>query len=968
MQLQNATNMTRALRLWQAATGVMAILAVAGGVMALQQKRMAIAQKEQVQAALAQSDYLQAAALISQEKYNEALPYLAHSLRMKPHANPAASLAFDLMMRQPVLLAFMRGDPGNSGIKADFSPDGKEVMATSGQTVQLWDLQMGRLVAPPIQHPHSVTRSIFSPDGSRVATLSQDDHYGANPETAARVWNAKTGEAITPSLPVKYEINLLGFSPDGRQLLALSSQTDYGADGRGAIKEAAQAWDAETGRSILLPFLQDSTTSFTFSPDGTLVATTSGGAVPTVWNMATGKPLQPPLQTGKSAMNISQVEFSPDSARLMTIADDVRVWDLKTGLALTGSLPLDYNVCSAGFSPNGDRIQIISGFSDEHSDEISIKAWEIKTGQPWGQPPKTTSPISYFLTATFSPDGTRVATASSDDEGQIWDAQTGKAITPPLKHDNSVVSTLFSPDGERVVTASLDRTARVWDARNGEPLTLPLPHEDTVRTAQFSPDGAKVLTTSDDGTARVWDARTGRSPVAWFEHGSCPSQIYFSPDGTRELAIAQGNLQIWDVNANRALSLPFQHGKSIWSVAFSPDATRVVTVSDDKTARVWDMQTGQPVTPPIPVGEFAGCPVFSPDGSRVFIGCDTATTGRIFNAQNGQAIGSPMNLGDFVVCAVFSQDGKRLTTVTNILDNTVQTWDAQTGQPAMALIKLGETKTGFTELSPDGTRILSSVGNWFANILDTQTGQPVTPPLRHQGPVVEGAFSQDGTRVATGSYDGTIRIWDAKTGQLLAPPIAPKDGGGSFALSPDGRRLVVTASHSIQVWDCTTSQPLTAPLVLGSESISVRSASFSPDGLHVRVEMDNDSIRMPDLAPVSDPPLWFSDLIEASAFSRLNPLGVAETVPTEKILEMRRERLASTSNDRWEIFGRWLFSDPTERTVSPWSPLAMPEYVQGLISYNQPDSLKLAMALSYGHPDWQAQARAKLLANWPDEQ
>jgi hypothetical protein len=134
------------------------------------------------------------------------------------------------------------------------------------------------------------------------------------------------------------------------------------------------------------------------------------------------------------------------------------------------------------------------------------------------------------------------------------------------------------------------------------------------------------------------------------------------------------------------------------------------------------------------------------------------------------------------------------------------------------------------------------------------------------------------------------------------------------------------------------------------------------------VEMDNESIRLPDLAPVSDPPLWFSDLIEASAFSRLNQLGVAEAVPAEKILEMRRERLASTSNDRWEIFGRWLFCDPTARTVSPWSPLTMPEYVQGLISFNQPDSLKLAMALSYGHPEWQAQARAKLLANWPDEQ
>ena len=72
-----------------------------------------------------------------------------------------------------------------------------------------------------------------------------------------------------------------------------------------------------------------------------------------------------------------------------------------------------------------------------------------------------------------------------------------------------MVSAQFSPDGTRVVTASEDKTARVWDARTGAALGEPLRHEGRVNSAQFSPDGTRVVTASEDQTARVWDVITG---------------------------------------------------------------------------------------------------------------------------------------------------------------------------------------------------------------------------------------------------------------------------------------------------------------------------------------------------------------------------------------------------------------------------------------------------------------------------
>ncbi len=116
-----------------------------------------------------------------------------------------------------------------------------------------------------------------------------------------------------------------------------------------------------------------------------------------------------------------------------------------------------------------------------------------------------TGHTGWVTSASFSPDGARIVTASDDNTARVWDAATGESLAELTGHTDGVTSASFSPDGARIVTAS-DYTARVWDAATGETLAELTGHTGLVYSASFSPDGARIVTGSWDSTARVWDA------------------------------------------------------------------------------------------------------------------------------------------------------------------------------------------------------------------------------------------------------------------------------------------------------------------------------------------------------------------------------------------------------------------------------------------------------------------------------
>src|SRR5208337_2993434 len=95
----------------------------------------------------------------------------------------------------------------------------------------------------------------------------------------------------------------------------------------------------------------------------------------------------------------------------------------------------------------------------------------------------------------FSPDWTRIVTASSGVNAQVRDAASGRVIAALTGLEAPLRFVYFSPHGTRV-TASDDKTARLRDAGSGRGIATLLGHDGPVTPAAFSSDRTRVVTSS----------------------------------------------------------------------------------------------------------------------------------------------------------------------------------------------------------------------------------------------------------------------------------------------------------------------------------------------------------------------------------------------------------------------------------------------------------------------------------------
>jgi WD40 repeat protein len=442
----------------------------------------------------------------------------------------------------------------------------------------------------------------------------------------------------------------------------------------------------------------------------------------------------------------------------------------------------------------------------------------------------------------WSPDGTKVATASLDHGARIWNAVSGQAVTPPLAHQGEVYAVAWSPDSTRVATASQDETARVWSAVSGQPVTPPLAHHGRVTAVAWSSDGMRVATASQDGTARVWNAASGQAVTPPLVHHGQVTAVAWSPDGTRVATASDDHTaRVWNADSGQPVTPPLAHKDRVHAIAWSPNGRRVATAGDDHMARVWSAVTGQAVTPPLAHDDKVMAIAWRPDGRRLATASDDRLV-RVWNTVTGQRVTPPLTHTASVSDVAWSPDGQWVATASD--DHTARVWDAVTGQPMTPpLVHKGRVHA--VVWSPDGTHVATASEDGIARVWEAVSRHAVTPPL-HQDKVSMVAWSPDGTQVATASDDHTARVWEAASGQPVTPPLPHDNGVRTVAWSPDGSR-VATASYdgTARVWDAVSGDPVTPPFARGEV---VAAVSWSPEGNRVATASYDGTARVWDAA------------------------------------------------------------------------------------------------------------------------
>jgi WD40 repeat protein len=270
-------------------------------------------------------------------------------------------------------------------------------------------------------HDWSLSASVFSPDGSTIATVGRD---------TIRLWDADSRQLVR-TLDEHPLVNGVAFSPDG-QLLASTS-----------VNGTLYVWEVASGNLRCTKNAYRMLEDCTFSPDGSFILTTDHENTLHRWNITCNQSDSGGIFVQENRDGYMHFcTISPDGKRTVypRFFLGLQIWDLFTGETI---LTLDDHpgeVSSCSFSPDGQFV-LAAG-----KDNL-IWLWDAETGQKVNI---LSNHTGHVAECAFTPDGRSVVSVSKDQTLRLWSRETGEELGC-LAFENPLTSLGLHPSAPRTV-------------------------------------------------------------------------------------------------------------------------------------------------------------------------------------------------------------------------------------------------------------------------------------------------------------------------------------------------------------------------------------------------------------------------------------------------------------------------------------------------------------------------------------
>jgi WD40 repeat protein len=511
---------------------------------------------------------------------------------------------------------------------------------------------------------------------------------------------------------------------------------------------------------------------------------------------------------------VRKIGFRPPNGQQVAVAYDdgeIPVFNANTG-KISSPLYTGHRPNVMGFSPNGTWLVI-------GSETGGVSIWNL--GSPNDRFPSFTH-RGGVLALAFSSKDNKMATAGNDNTAVI--NLSIKKVLFRIANQTLIRDLAFSPDGSRLVTASADRRIRIWDALTGVE-RLAMSQDGSVTEVVFSSDGKLIATTGDDRTVRVWDAATGAEIFQIPLQASGSLLSFCNQDRWLVSTDESGAIAIWDLSLmdvpNISMSTPSKG--PVDHVQYSPSGEWMAVSSENN---LWLLATDpesvlkkrQLDEHESPFESKIKKLAFSPDSTRLGVlteGNEVA----IYNVKGGapSLLAIPSSVQDLT----FSPDSQQL--IINDPDGKIQVWNIASEQwvesPDQEYEPIFSLATSSRFLAMGSTDKIHITG---------EDSNGVIPPIESSAENVLLVFNKDGSLLASADSKGKVSIWEYKAGKFTAVGSFDKERAVSLAFRPDGTLLAVGTAKYVYLMDNTGKE-----LARISHMDTVNGVSFSADGSYL---------------------------------------------------------------------------------------------------------------------------------------